>query len=141
MQIAWRGISKKCNLTLTICIDDIDTAYNGVEVHSIDEEFYADGANDPVYLETSYFCNLCPDCILRVITASDAVTDSGNLMCSEVERTETLTVQHGDISFTYKAIFTNHTAAECITITQYRVYIPVCRLPCSDDRSCSVSSN
>ena len=109
-------------MTLTVCSGDVDSASNQVQVHSINEEFYDDGANDPVYLETSFSCASCPDCSLRVTTTSGTVTENVIYPCSGVERAETLTIQRGDISFTYEAIFTNLMSTECVTITQYRAY-------------------
>ena len=122
LQTGWTGVDGECDLTLTICVDNIDSASNQVQVHSINENFYPDGANDPVYLETSFFCASCPGCMLRVTTTSDTSTEDVGYPCNDVEQAETVNIPRGDITFTYEAIFTNLTSTECVMITQYRAY-------------------
>ena len=115
-----------CDYSLITCNNDTD--FNLVRLQSIDYNFYPDGLNEPLYLETLFVCDSdCQDCVLNVEFIErgpgNNVVDFIQYFCNDTEQTPPLfNDSRGNVHIEYRAVFSNSTDLQCISITRFRLY-------------------
>ena len=127
MQIGWVWEDVgECDNSLTICSNFTSADSNSVEVSSFDFDFYHSGRNDPVHIDTTFLCEMCPNCVLRVkvINAASNVIDSVDYDCDgSVQIEENFTQNQNFTSVRYIATFDNTSSdLQCVTIQSYRIW-------------------
>lgn len=126
MQIGWVWEDVGgCDNSLTVCSNFTLADSNSVEVSSFDFDFNSSGRNDPVHIDTTFLCEMCPDCALRieVIDAASNVHDSMDYDCDGSVQTEDFTQNQDFRNVSYIATFDNTSSAvQCVTIQSYRIW-------------------
>jgi hypothetical protein len=111
-----------CDNSLIICSNFTDADSNQLRIQSF--SFFS-GRNDPVHVETSFVCEMCPACVLRIDVFSDLTTisDTMNVNCDGSAQTYDLTQNEDFVRVQYSVMFDNSsTATQCVTIDSYRIW-------------------
>ncbi|CAI7993104.1 Ephrin type-B receptor 3, partial [Geodia barretti] len=121
-QVGWMWIDNGvCDNSLIICSNFSSADSNQLQIQSFS---FSPGQNDPVHVETSFMCEMCPACVLRIDVFSDSTTiETVNINCDGSAQTNDLTQNEDFVRVQYSVTFDNSsTATQCVTIDSYRIW-------------------
>ena len=123
LQLGWMWIDNGvCDNSLIICSNFSGADSNQLRIQSFN---FFSGRNDPVHVETSFVCEMCPACVLRIDVFSDFTTilETVNINCDGSTQTNDLTQNEDFVTVQYSVTFDNpSTVTQCVTIDSYRIW-------------------
>ena len=123
LQVGWMWIDNGvCDNSLIICSNFSGADSTELQIQSFN---FFSGRNDPVHVETSFVCEMCPACVLRIDVFSDFTTilETVNINCDGSTQTNDLTQNEDFVTVQYSVTFDNpSTVTQCVTIDSYRIW-------------------
>ena len=123
LQVGWMWIDNGvCDNSLIVCSNFSGADSNQLQIQSLS---FFPGQNDPVHIDMSLVCEMCPACVLRINVLSDftTISETVNITCEGPSLTYDLTLNEDFTRVECSVTFdTSSTATQCLTIDGYRIW-------------------